>query len=320
MSRLRAGAAALALAASLLAATAPARGATRVVVEVDPRVELYLDARVTRRLVNLEAGEVEIGLGAARRRAALFFRVLPARVAGSLRVELWDRGEFHGARTVAGQGSRAELLARRVALAAAELAESLRVKRDLEARASERARAAAAEEQRAPEARDVTLLAGARAALVGPGALALVGPELGTRLRLRGRLRLEASLAGLAGTAADLSPDSGARWLELAVVPLYAVPLSPRFTFDVGPVVGVAAVHLSAVQRVDDLVGSHDTWSSRAGAHLAINGPLAGSLRFTLGAELGALLRPVPVIDGSGAGERLGGPWLGLGLRVLAPL
>src|SRR6185295_17665832 len=55
---------------------------------------------------------------------------------------LWERGEYHGARVVSGSNAAGQLGARRVALAAAELARRLKKKRQLQA---ERERAAEAE-------------------------------------------------------------------------------------------------------------------------------------------------------------------------------
>ncbi|HYP90384.1 MAG TPA: hypothetical protein VEQ59_19565, partial [Polyangiaceae bacterium] len=108
---------------------APARAApASVVVEIDLGAERLVDARSARRLVPLELADVALPT-TSRGTPVLFFRVL-GRDAGTLRLELWERGEFHGARTLSGAGENPQLVARRVALAAAELGRRLARKRE----------------------------------------------------------------------------------------------------------------------------------------------------------------------------------------------
>ena len=137
-----------------------ARGAA-VLVEIGDSAESLLDARATRRLVQLELSEIDVppASGNKRARAPLFFRVVL--VEPDVRVELWERGEYYGARVVSGSNAAGQLGARRVALAAAELARRLQRKRQVQA---ERERVA--ELSRAAEAARE-----ARRALDGPLAL-----------------------------------------------------------------------------------------------------------------------------------------------------
>src|SRR5258706_16211119 len=118
-----------------------------VVIEIDSAAEHWVDARSARRLIPLELSDVDVPPAPALRRAAatLFFRVL-GRPDGALRVELWERGEFHGARVLSASGENAQLVARRVTLAAAELGRRLSRKRQAQLereQVEERARAAA---------------------------------------------------------------------------------------------------------------------------------------------------------------------------------
>src|SRR5690606_8685376 len=152
--------------------------------------------------------------------ATVFFRVLVAS-ADALRVELWDRGEFHGARSVTGEGSR-QVRARRLALGAAELVRRLRQKRLAEARqlAEDKAKRAREEAQQRDWAHRPTLALGAAGtfALVGPGDLWLAGPELAGQLRPGHAARVDLAVRWMWGRASDVD-DSTASWLELAIVP-----------------------------------------------------------------------------------------------------
>ena len=103
------------LSCSLLSREGLARGEP-VLVEIGDSAESILDARATRRLVQLELSEIDVpaASGNKRARAPLFFRVI--KVEQDVRVELWERGEYHGARVVSGSNAAGQLGARRVAL------------------------------------------------------------------------------------------------------------------------------------------------------------------------------------------------------------
>jgi len=189
-----------------------------VTVEIADGAEALLDARATRRLIALELADVNVPRldSAKRARSSLFFRVV--QVGPDLRVELWERGEFHGARVVSGTNAAGQLGARRVALAAAELARRLQKKRQVQAERELREAAARA------RARDRA----ARLTLDGPLALrpsfeltgvggasaTLFGPRLLGQWTFAKRARLDGGLAWLAGGAPH---GSKLEWLELSI-------------------------------------------------------------------------------------------------------
>lgn len=290
-------------------------------VEITPRAEQQLDARLTRRLIGLELGDVEVparpGEKRPRNYATVYFRVLAMR-ADALRVELWERGEFHGARSVSGEGSR-QLRARRIALGAAELVRRLRQKRLAEARrlAEEEARLARERAQREAWEQEQTVALGSElvAAAVGPGDLWLVGPGLSGDLRFAGGARLDLGVRYLAGAAPHVD-DSAATWFELAIAPGYQLRITPAFDLVLGAQVAASAVHLSRAARLDDVDGQHDTWSARAGGFVAASPRLGNGARLSVGPEAGVVLRPVRVDTASGARHELGGLWLGVRLGL----
>src|SRR4051812_30881747 len=139
-SSLRAFALAAFLACVMLDATAVRANPAAAVIEIDPRAEALIDPRALRRRVQLELADVTVPPPLGQSEAALFFRVL-ALSGSELKIELWERGVAYGSHVVAGGADAGPLLARRVALAAAELARELSDTREDEA--TERAEAAA---------------------------------------------------------------------------------------------------------------------------------------------------------------------------------
>ncbi len=251
--------------------------------------------------------------------ASLYFRVLVTD-RGTLRVELWDRGEFGGARSLSTARGSAQIRSRRIALAAAELARRLKQKRVYEAqqrleekkRAEREQKAAAA--ARAPR---LALLAGAVGATVGPADAWLAGPTLAGQLRVGPRGRLAVGAAWMLGTAPLASGAPSARWLELSIAPSYAVPLRQGLDLDAGFTAAAAAVHLTGMTQLDGIAGEHDTWSARAVGHFYLEPRLSPALALSFGPELGAVLRRVPIVDAQGERHRLGGLWLGAQLGVI---
>src|SRR6478752_3191405 len=192
-----------------------------VVVEIGDSAESLLDARATRRLVQLELSEIDVpaASGNKRARAPLFFRVV--QVGPDIRVELWERGESHGARVVSGSNAGGQLGARRVALAAAELARRLQKKRRIQAereRLSELARAEEAQRE-ARRALDgpFALRSGLEVSSIGALSGILLGPRLLGQWTLSKRSRVEAGFAWLAGRA---PASANAEWLELSLAPM----------------------------------------------------------------------------------------------------
>jgi hypothetical protein len=284
-------------------------------VEITQRAEQKVDSGLTRRLIALELGDVEVPPKPGAPPASyttVFFRVFVVR-ADALRVELWDKGEFHGARSVSGEGSR-QLRARRIALGAGELVRRLRQKRLAEAKAlaDEQARLAreAAERDKWEQKSTLAFVPGATAAAIGPTELWLAGPGMTGQARLGGGARLDLGVRFLAG-AAPAADDASTSWFEMSLAPSYSVRATPSFDVDLGVLAGVAAVHLSGGGAVDGIAGQSDTWSARAVAFGYAEPRLARWMRLSIGPEIGAVLRRVPVGD-----EKLGGLWLGVGIGL----
>jgi len=295
-----------------------ARAGTTVLVEIGDSVETLLDARATRRLVQLELSEIDVppASGNKRARAPLFFRVVQA--GPDVRVELWERGEYHGARIVSGSNAAGQLGARRVALAAAELARRLQKKRQVQAE-RERAAETAREAEAAREARraldgPLALRPSLEVASIGELSTTLVGPRLLGQWTFAQRTRIEAGFAWLAGTA---PASANAEWLELSLAPMQRVALAQAVDLDFGLAVAAAWLRLAKVRGVDDIRDQNETWSARAAAVVRVEPRLSRQLRLSLGADAGLLLREVRFQSLAGSSERLRGAWLGLGVGVV---
>ena len=292
-----------------------------VVIEIDPAAEVILDARAVRRQVSLELSEIDVPAfapsGAPVAAAApLFVRVL-GRADRQVEVELWARGELSGRRVVSGAESGQHLLARRVGLAAAELARRLRQKRIF----AERTRQRQLAELRALGERN------ARRTVEGPLALRAeafggsgrdfwyLGPGLSAEVTLRRSFRIDLGARMLSG----FEPGESTRlaWLELDVGPALRVHPSARLDVDLGAFVGMASVHLSGVRSVDELTSQRDTWSARGGVSARLQPRLARWARLSIGAEGGLTLRPVPVEHLDSRRESLGGFFVGGALGVV---
>lgn len=293
---------------------------SRVIVEVGVKAEQLVEPRFTRRLIELEVGYVDVMPDPVSGRAnALFTRVLATRE-GGLRVELWERGELHGARTVSGKGNP-QLAARRVALAVAELARRLHHRRAALARrleverAASRARTAAAAQRR----HVITLDAGVTAALLSASGSWLVGPSVGFGVKASQGPRVGFALGLMQGRAPVV--DSSLEWLELRFEPGYRWPIDSDWAFDAGVVASAATVHTPRAE-LDDLRGQHQSWSARAAAQVGLVRRLGPRARLVLSPEVGVVLRGIPAASRSDGRERIGGPWLGASLAIeldLAP-
>ena len=121
---------------------------------------------------------------------ALFVRVL-GDGNGQLRIELWERGIAYGSRVVAGTTGAGQLVPRRVALAAAELARELRDEREDEVVQAEEQRKRALEAARIARERTREGPRALRSGFFGMWAndLALAGPELVGELHIHRSLR-----------------------------------------------------------------------------------------------------------------------------------
>jgi hypothetical protein len=289
----------------------------RVIVEISAKAERYLDSRLTRRLVEIELSDAEVPLRSgdkSEKRPTVYFRVL-ATSPDALRVELWDKGGFYGARRLDSRDVK-ELLARRIALASAALVRDLKQRRLVEARAFEAERAQRdRDRERLSELSmwpAVLFEARVTAAAVGGDAMWLSGPGLSMEGRLHSGSRLGIGVNWLFGAAPPMSGNPSVRWLELAIAPEHAFSISSKTQLAVGMLASASAVHFTGVSAVDGDPGLLDTWSSRAVARLRLEPSLGRHLRLSVGPEIGAVLRRMPVIDDAGEPHRLGGGWLGL--------
>ncbi len=289
---------------------------TPVLVEISDGAETLLDARATRRLVALELSELTLAEPDKRAPMPLFFRVV--QFGADLRVELWQRGEFHGARVVSGTSSGGQLSARRVALAAAELARRLQKKRQMQAE-RERLDARARADARAREARGtldgpLALRPSLLVADVGSMASVLAGPRLLGQWTFAPRTRLDAGFSWLAGSAPD---SSKAEWLELSIAPSRRVTLGETLDLDLGVSLAAAWVRFARVRGVDAILDQNETWSARVAATVRLEPRLTRQLRLSFGVETGLLLREIPFEPVSGGSDRLRGLWLGLDAGVV---
>ncbi len=288
----------------------------RAIVEVDPHAERQLDPRLLRRLVSLAMAELELEPLAHQRPPVLYLRVVGVRT--GLRVELWERGEFHGARSVQLRASATpELRARRVALIAEELGQRYAERRAWRAAQQRRQQEALLAKQRAlaasPPPPPLRLSGGVSAVGVGAGTLWLVGPRLALDGSVHGPFRVELSSAWLAGQSVPL--DARARWWELAVAPGYLRPLSGAWALDLRASFAAAALRLEGLERLDALRAERDTWSARAAVRGELSWRLTGRAGLSFGPELGATLRG-PRAERRGVEERVGGVWWGVGLAL----
>jgi hypothetical protein len=247
----------------------------------------------------------------------LFFRVLSVEPE-VIRVELWERGVYYGARNVSISSGSARLKARRIALAAAVLARRLQRQRIEEARrlAELQPSSEELEARRLGQQLRAGFGASAVAALVGPGDFWLAGPALSGELRLAQHARLDFGAAWLMGSAPELSGAPPVQWFELSLLPAYSVPLAARFKISAGARFAAAAVHVSDVRAVDALPTEEDSWSARAAGVVRFEPHLGAGWIFGAGPEVGAVLRRIPVEDEAGKKERLGGLWLGAVLSL----
>jgi hypothetical protein len=297
--------------------TAPCAARGPVLVEIGDSAESLLDARATRRLVALELADIEVPPETGyKHQGSLFYRVLL--VGQDVRVELWQRGEYHGARAVSGSNASGQLGARRVALAAAELARRLQRKRQAQA---ERARAA-------ERAREQLALELARRGLDGPLALrpslelatiakmdaTVIGPRLLGQWTFAKRTRIDAGFAWLAGSA---PASANSEWLELSVAPMRRFSPAESLDLDFGLSVAAAWVRMARVRGVDAITDQSETWSARAAAVGRLEPRLSRQVRLSAGLEAGLVLREIPYQASNGTAPRLGGLWLGLGVGIV---
>lgn len=272
-----------------------------LILEIGPEAARVVDARLTRRLVALETADVEVPTPkGAFGTSTLYYRVLTD-PQGGLRVELWELGELHGARRISAEGSE-QLEARRIAIAAGELARQLRRRRLMEIEASRRPKASDHKTEIATAGFPIhgALLwsAGVLGGTVAGSAAVLAGPELAMALRFSGRQTVALGAAWLAGDSSRLE-GSSLRWLEGNLSASQGFALSPSVDLHVGAGMAAASVHAATT----------DDWSARAGLEVRAEVALGKHLSLAIGPDVGALLHAVR----DGSGHRLMGVWLGAG-------
>jgi hypothetical protein len=296
----------------------------QVVVEFDLRANQVLKARLTRRLIAMELGEVDVparpDLDPRTPERSLFVRVLGIEE-GTLLVEIWEQGELYGQRKVSVDPAGSQTLsARRIAMATAELARRMRRRRLAEAkrraREAERRAAEEAAASRSSEGLRLAMRSGLTSAAVGPSDFWLVGPELDGALLLGPHAKVQLGMGWLFGGVPALPGAVRTRWFEVSLTPSYGFRLNQRLELDVGATAAAAAVHLTGVAAVDDVEGQIDTWSARAAARFELGVELSRLVHLQLGPQVGAVLRRVVVEDQEGRHRRLGGPWLGFALSL----
>jgi hypothetical protein len=297
--------------------SAPRKVVVSVLVEIDAAAERLVDARSTRRLVPLELADVTVpprGVGVAN--TALFFRVL-GRPNGALRVELWERGEFHGSRGLAGSRENPQLGARRVALAAAELGRRLARKR--EAVLARLVRERLASDARAEEARQ-RMQEGPRAlrselvAASVPSSLVSVGSRLTGELSLVRALRLD---LGAELGLARVEPNLLAQLSAINIGPGYRMPLVRGVELDLGLYTSALLLQLPGAARLDGMIAQEASWSARLLAAARLELRVSRQVRAVLGGELGGLLRTVRYEPSLGSQQLLRGMWLGSSLGLV---
>jgi hypothetical protein len=294
----------------------------KAVIEFDAGAESMLDARVTRRLVALELGDVVVPPAPDQGETALFYRVL-ADTDGRVRIELWERGELHGVRVVSAEDGGRHLGARRVALAAAELARRLRTHRLRTQAAQARAKALAAERERIAKARTldgpVALRSSFAAELMTSEGDFLLGPSLAIELDTAPFGRLDVGLGLRSGELSFTSRSVEVLELELGYARRFA--LTPALDLDLGLGARAGLVWLAGAREVDGVAGEPQSWWVRAFGVARLEQRLTRELRGELALLGGPVLRDVPLVTRAGHDERWGGWFLGaeLGLVFTPP-
>ncbi len=304
---------------ALLALTGPLRAAPdKAVIEFDSGAENLLDARATRRLVALELGDVVVPPAPEREETALFYRVL-ADSQGRVRIELWERGELHGVRVVSAADGGRSLGARRVALAAAELARRLRAHR-LRARVlAARTQAQAAERERVRRERTLDGPVALRSSLGGELFASegdfLFGPALALELSAPPLGRVDFGLGMRGGELSFTGRPVELFELELGVARRFA--LSGALDLDLGLAARAGLVTLGGARELDGMAGETQSWWARAVGALRIEPRLTRELRAEFGLLGGPVLRSVPLVTTSGQDERWGGWFFGVELGLV---
>lgn len=257
---------------------------------MDAQAETLLDERVVRRLIALELGDIEVP--PSGNATGLFYRVRGS-ASGVVEIELWEVGTLRGQRVVS-RSERGALAARRVALAAAELARGLRQQRLTERRAlaRERARRRARAAERRKKQLEEAFAVRSAAHVARGDALTMFGPWLTMGLGVHGPTRLDLG-ARLLGARDDAGRATLTAY-ELTFGPARRFALSPALSLDLAAVGAIAAVHVGGATAVDGIEGQRETWTARAGLAVRLEPRLTRFVRISLGVEAGSSLRAIP--------------------------
>lgn len=292
--------------------------APQVVVEIGADAEKVVEARFTRRMLQIELGDLPLG-DADAAGAPLFFRLVSSDP-NTLAVELWDHGELLGRRTISISRGNPQLHSRRIALAAVELARRApsqrlaRAQRD--ARAEERcqlAEAASIRAARQPRLRIDTTFGGYSLGL-GDGWLAGAALAAGVHGAWGGSFT--ARFGGYQGRQRRAGGEPYLRWYEAGVAPAYGGSLDPNWHLSAALPVSYATVFVAGAPVLDGVEGQRVTWSARAGVAPALARRLDEALWLVVSPELGWTLRNIGLRDDGGASHDLGGIWLGASVGV----
>lgn len=295
------------------------------VIEIDARAEQVIDARMTRRLVALELSDITIPPGtsgdASGLEPVLFYRVIEDQ--GRLRVELWERGDFYGARTLSGEGESPQLRSRRIALVAGELARRMRHQRQAEAR---QARAAELERKQKAEAQRrmaralaTRVRSGIAFHTVGMGDYWQLGPLLATRLGATPNVSIELGGAWQFGkTGSGASRSSRVEGLKLFVAPQYRYSMGDTTALHLGAALAASTLHFADAHSIDAIQGETQSYTTSASGLVGLEIQAASALSLRLDGEAGWALRSIELSLSDGEDpKRLGGLLLGAQLGVV---
>jgi len=267
--------------------------------------------------VPLELADVNVPpLGAARSAADLFFRVL-RRNGGALRIELWERGEFYGARSLNVAGENPQLLSRRVALASAELARRLARKREATLARDARLREArlAREWLRAQRTHDGPVaLRSELGFAAAPSQATLFGVRTAGELSLYGPLRLDVSAEAWGGS---LRSGLRAELYGVGLGPAYRLVLTRSLDLDLGARAAAFLVEAPGAASLDDVAWQMGSWTALVSGAARLQVRLTRQLRASLGGEAGPLLRSMSYVTVAGDAQRLSGSWWSASLGLI---
>lgn len=276
--------------------------------------------RFTRRMLEIELDDLIPNSTALQSQSLpLFFRVLGGNDE-TLAIELWDRGELLGRRSISISVGRSRLLSRRIALAAVELArrapQQVKARKTREAAAEQRCLVAKSAARVARASPRLRLDSGLGAYTTGPGDSWLVGAELRPTVGWQSGVSLGLQLEVLQGRYRAAPGDPHLRWIEVAVVPGHDFSLTPTWRLGLSLPVGFASVIGRGMTELSGVPEQDMTWSVRTELAPRIAGRLNDGLWLELSPSVGWTLRDVPFRAADGSNHALGGLWLGASIGV----